>query len=109
MNQLIINLLQDKIDEYSFSTKHYLNSYDEYSCDIRYKQLAFIELKARSEYKRALKEYKKQCEEIWRHKYTKQVKEWKEHPDKFIEEIYGFKLLPYQKFMLKMMWNRKRE
>ena len=29
---------------------------------------------------------------------------WKKNPDKFVEEFFGIRLLPYQKLLLKKMW-----
>jgi hypothetical protein len=107
MNQLIISLLQDKINEYSDYAKEEYERHNYYCWDDKIRQNLIALLKIRSEYKRALKEYKRQCEQIWIHKYEKQTKIWREHPDKFIEDIYGCKLFPHQKTMLKMMINNK--
>mgnify|MGYP004527333173 CR=1 FL=1 len=31
-------------------------------------------------------------------------KYWNANPDKFVEEFFGIRLLPYQKLLLKKMW-----
>jgi len=107
MNPLIKNYLEENIKELSCEARQYYHNLQYFVGEYKIKLALINTLKSRSEYKRALKEYKKQCEEIWKQKYLKQTKEWREHPCKFIEDIYGFKLLPYQKIMLKMKWNRR--
>ena len=107
MNQLIVSLLQDKVDEYSDYVKEEYKRYSYYCWDDKIRQNLIALLKIRSQYKRALKEYKKQCEQIWIQKYEKQAKVWREHPDKFIEDIYGYKLLPYQKMFLTGMFKKQ--
>jgi hypothetical protein len=105
MNQLIVDFLQDNINQHTYDAKYFCNVYYQYH-EKNAKDYLRVELKQRSEYKRALKEYKKQCEQIWIQKYEKQIQLWKKNPIKFVEEMYGCKLLPYQKFMLKMVWNK---
>ena len=34
----------------------------------------------------------------------KTVEYWKEHPDEFAEEVLGIKLFPYQKKIIKNIW-----
>lgn len=101
MNPLIETLLKEKIEEYSAYAKVEYDRHKYYCWDDDIKRNLIAFLKIRSEYKRALKEYKKQCEQIEIQKYEKQFKIWREHPDKFIEDIYGTQLYPYQKVFLK--------
>jgi len=64
MNQLIVSLLQDKIDEYSDYAKEEYERHSYYCWDDKIRQNLIALLKIRSEYKRVLKEYKRQCEQI---------------------------------------------
>ena len=107
MNKLIVSLLQDKIDEYSNYVKEEYERHNYYCWDKNIRQNLITLLKIRSEYKRVLKEYKKRCRQIELQKYEKQVQYWKKNPIKFVEEMYRCKLFPYQKFMLKMVWNKR--
>jgi hypothetical protein len=107
MNELIANYLQEAIDELSYEARNYYHDLRYYVGAINIRKRLIDTLKSRSEFKRALKEYKKQCEQIWIQKYEKQIKVWREHPDKFIEEMYGCMLFPHQKTMLKMIMENK--
>lgn len=106
MSDLIIDLLENKIEHYSNKAieryKYY--QYCMYS-DVR-KELIYI-LKNRSKYKRALKEYKELLHKAQMDKYKNAIKEYREHPNKYIEEMLGLKLYPHQKLMLKCFNWRK--
>jgi len=106
MNPIIENYLQKAIEELSYEAKNYYHDLQYFVGAVNIRERLINTLKSRSEFKRALKEYKKQCEQIWIQKYEKQAKIWREHPDKFIEDIYGFKLLPYQKIFLTGMFKK---
>lgn len=88
MNQLIKSLLEDKIEEYTDLSKRYCDSYNCYCWDEDIRHHLIGLLKIRSEYKRTLKEYKKQCDAIRNQKYKEQFEIWRKHPDKFIEKMF---------------------
>ncbi len=102
MNQIIVNFLEEKIEEYSDIAKYAYKQYQYYCWDenIRY-QLINV-LKTRSKYKRALKEYEELYFSVIREKYKKVIEQYRKHPDKFIEDMYGVKLNTYQKMMLNL-------
>lgn len=101
MNDLIVSLLQERIDEYSnmAKDKYSLFQYYDKSKYIRH-ELCFS-LKQRSKYKRALKEYEKLLHNLEVEKYRKAIGYYRRCPDKYVEDMLGIKLYPYQKLMLK--------
>lgn len=107
MNNIIIRLLQDKIEEYSNLARNYYERHQYYCWDKDIRRQLMIVLKTRSEYKRTLKEYEKLCHDAMVEKYKKISEEYKKHPDKYVEEMLGIKLYPYQKLMLKL-FNKER-
>jgi 5'-deoxynucleotidase YfbR-like HD superfamily hydrolase len=107
MNNIIIKLLQDKIEEYSILAKDEYEKQQYYCWDENIKRNLITLLRIRSEYKRALKEYKELCDFVTKEKYKKFIEEHSKNPDKYIEEILGIKLSPYQKLILKLFNNKR--
>lgn len=64
MNPLITNYLEDAIDELSHKARRYYHDYKYYVGANGIREILINTLKSRSEFKRTLKEYKKQCELI---------------------------------------------
>lgn len=114
MNNIIITMLEERISTYSYDAKLLLEDYKEnykYYCMFKVlrqiRQEIYNTLKIRSGYKRALREYKKLLHNVQVEKYKKAIKEYREHPDKYIEEILGVRLYPYQKTILRYFNWRK--
>lgn len=72
MNPLITNYLEDAIDELSHKARRYYHDYQYYVGAKGIREILINTLKSRSEFKRALKEYKKQCEYIRSQRYAEE-------------------------------------
>lgn len=72
MNPLITNYLEDAIDELSHKARRYYHDYQYYVGAKGIRDILINTLKSRSEFKRALKEYKKQCEYIRSQRYAEE-------------------------------------
>jgi hypothetical protein len=107
MNDIIISLLKEKIDYYSHNAKLLYDDYKYYCYVKALRQELYSTLKIRNEFKRALKEYKKLLHNVQIEKYKKAIKEYREHPDKYAEDILGVKLYPYQKEILKYFYKAR--
>jgi len=93
MNLLIKNYLEDTIDELSEKAKQYYHDRHYYVGTNRIKDALINTLKRRSEYKRTLKEYKKQCDYLYLKRYEEMKEFYKKYPDMFMEKFFGCKLM----------------
>ena len=106
MNQIIITYLENETSDLTIYARQYYEYYNYNNKEEPYRRKLQCILQERSSFKRALKEYKEQCEFIQKLKYKETIEKYRNHPDKFIEEMCGVKLYSYQKAMFKIMTDK---